>query len=135
MHSSKDFLLAAKIKNKIRLLLDAKKVKRSHLSVELGYNKHFLATILYQETKFFNLEHIQKICDALDYPVAKLFEDDVCLEEEKHTPLITGQEEILLEIYRGLSPAHKLDIISFAGERRLSEAILPKASKKGNAAA
>lgn len=131
MHPGKDFLLAIKIKNKIKTLLDKKKVKKSRLSVELGYNKHLLTTILYQKDKFFNLNHIEKICAALEYPVARLFEDD---QEEQASPAL-GQEKTLLEIFRGLSRAHKLDVISFAGGRRLAEAPPPKASKKDSAAA
>lgn len=118
MHSGKDFLLATKIKNKIRTLLDEKKVKKSRLSVELGYNKHFLTTILYQDTKFFNLEHIDRICAALNYPVARLFEDDTYPQEEQADPSTT-LERALLALFRELSPANKGDIIGFAEELRL----------------
>lgn len=122
-----------RIKNKIKQLLEEKKVKKTQLSLNLGYSKSFLNTVLGKPNSFFNLEHIEKICDVLDYPIAKLFADDTNFQEEQVVPA-TSQEEVLLEIYRGLSPTHKLDVIGFAGECRLAEAVPPRASKKGTAA-
>lgn len=125
--------LEHRIKLKIKQLIKAKKMKKSHLSVMIGYNKGFISTVLGDSKKFFNLEHIEKICTALDYPVARLFENSINSQEEQTLPA-PGQEEVLLEIFRGLSPEYKLDVISFAGKFRLAEAIPSRTSKKASAA-
>jgi transcriptional regulator with XRE-family HTH domain len=132
MHEKK--IHEAEIKRKIKDLISASGEKKTKLSMRIGYSPNFLNSILGNEKSFFNITHIYKICAALDYPVAKLFEDDVCSQEEQAVPA-TGQEEVLLKIYRGLSSTHKLDVVGFAGERRLAEAQPPKASKKAIAAA
>lgn len=64
------------IKNKIKHLIVEKKIKKSRLSLDLGYSKGFINTMLRGEKKFFNLEQIEKICNALDYPVWKLFKKE-----------------------------------------------------------
>lgn len=46
----------------------------------------------------------------------------------------SGQEEVLLELFRGLSSVHKLDVIGFTGERRLAETTPRRKSKKVTAA-
>lgn len=135
-------LLECEIKNKIRQLFKNKKVKITKLSVNLGYNKSFLSNIFHQEDKFFNLEHIEKICTALNYPIAKLFTDDVCSQEKQTIPKITQNQaedddpmkEALLKMFRGLSPKQRGILLGFAGELRLAEVMPPKASKKESAA-
>lgn len=140
MRISEKKIHAAEIKRKIKDLISASGEKKTKLSVRIGYSPNFLNSILGDKTKFFNITHIYRICAALDYPVAKLFEDDT-YPQEKILPGQVAQpptnplEQALLEIYRGLSPSHKLDVIGFAGERRLAEAPPLKASKKDTAAA
>lgn len=130
-------LLEYKIKNKIRQLLKVKKIKITQLSADLGYNKSFLSNIFHQEGKFFNLEHIEKICGALNYPVAKLFEDDVCSPKEappSQSIPKTSLEEALLEMFRGLSPQHRGGLIGYAEELRLTEVMSRRETKKVPAA-
>ncbi len=67
--------LEARIKNKIKQLLDEKKIKITRFSEDIGYSRGFISSILGKPKKFFNLEQIEKICFALDYPVARLFAD------------------------------------------------------------
>lgn len=126
-------MLKTVIAQKIKEIRTQKKLSQRYLAGILGCNNGFICQVE-KGKSFYNLEHIEKICAALDYPVAKLFEDDVCLREEPATPT-TSQEKVLLEIYKGLSSDHKLDVIGFAGERRLAEVIPPRASKKAKAAA
>lgn len=76
-------LIETNIKNKIKYLLNEKKVKITSFSLKIGYSRSFLSTILTTEEKFFNLEHIEKICNALNYPVWKLFKEESQEEKEK----------------------------------------------------
>lgn len=136
-------MLKAEIKNKIKQLLKEKKVNKAELSRSLGKDKTFINSIICGKNSFFSLEHIEKICTALDYPVAKLFEDGVNSPEEQILSAL-GQitqnpadpiEWALVEIFRGLSPKHKGKLVGVAEDLRLAEAIPPKVSKKASAAA
>lgn len=126
-----------KIKNKIKDLLEEKNVNKTELSVKIGKEKSFISSIFSQSNKFFNLEHIEKICAALNYPVAKLFEDDAISPEEAPSSQAnpkTPLEEAFLGILRGLSPKHKGDLIGYAEELRLTEVIPRRKLKKVDAA-
>lgn len=70
-----DVTLKAKIKRKVKEILNEKKVNKTGLSEKLGYEKTFINAVLSKPDKFFNLDHIEKICAALDYPVSQLFAD------------------------------------------------------------
>lgn len=115
----------AEIKRKINHLISAKGEKKNKLSVRMGYSSNFLSSILGNENKFFNIAHIYKICAALNYPVANLFEDEdkACSQQEQAVPVTQNQadplERALLTMFRELSPAHKGDVIGFAEELRL----------------
>ncbi len=126
-----------KIKNKIKDLLEEKNVNKTELSVKIGKEKSFISSILSQPNKFFNLEHIEKICATLNYPVAKLFEDNV-ISQEKTPPIQadskTPLEKAVLGILRGLSPKHRGDLIGYAEELRLTEVIPRRETKKAGAA-
>lgn len=133
-------LLHTKLKNKIKQIIEEKKVNKARLSVSLGYEKNFLNTYFSKPDKFFNLEHIEKICAALDYPVAELFEDDSYPQEEIPPGRVVQNqadpiEWALVEIFRGLSPKHKGKLVGVAEDLRLAEAIPPKIPKKASAAA
>ncbi len=71
----KYFYLEVKIKNKIKQLIDEKKIKITKLSADMGYHPTFLNSILGKEGKFFNLEQVGRFCTALNYPVSQLFAD------------------------------------------------------------
>lgn len=114
-------ILECKIKNKIRQLLKDKKVKITQLSADLGYNKSFLSNIFHQEGKFFNLEHIEKICAALEYPVAKLFEDDVSSQEGQAEYQADPLAGCLLEMFKELSPKAKGDLLGYAEALKIQE--------------
>lgn len=127
-----------KIKLKIKELLEEKNVNKTELSVNIGKEKSFINSILSQPNKFFNLEHIEKICAALNYPVAKLFEDDVC--SQKKTPSRQVAQNLadpmlwaLIKVYEGLSFKHKGTLRDVAEELRLTEALPQRELKKESA--
>lgn len=117
----KNNLLTAQVANKIMQLKAEKKLTNRYISQASGISEAYLGDLL-RGKKRFNLIHIEKICIALDYPVAKLFEEDVCLEEEKQIPPASAQDnKVLLDIFADLTPAAQGDVISFAWERRIGE--------------
>lgn len=128
-----------KIKHKIKELLEEKNVNKTELSVNIGKEKSFINSILSQPNKFFNLEHIEKICAALNYPVAKLFEDGISSQKEQPPSQVTQNQAdpmlwALIKVYGGLSPEHRGTLRDVAEELRLTEAIPQRESKKESAA-
>lgn len=120
--------IESQIKKKIKQLLVEKKVNKSQLSLSMDYNKNFLSYILCTDTKFFNLEHIEKICNALDYPVARLFEEDnICPKEGSPTfespsqPQSDPLERAMLEMFRKLSSQGKGELLGDAEELQMRE--------------
>lgn len=133
---NKKNLLGIEIKNKIKELLEIKKstpgFKITDFSVTLGYSRGFINSTLSNKAKFFNLEHIEKICIALDYPVAKLFEDDVSSQEGQSPQVdpLTPLERALLAMFRELSPQDKGGLLGRAEELKTKEAFLEERKRK-----
>lgn len=92
--------LRSKIKRNIKELFDQKKIKITSFSENLGYSRGFFASILGKPDKFFNLEHIEKICEALNYPVHLLFmvqsSDDMVGEPPGTDDYDKAFEEVLM---------------------------------------
>lgn len=70
------------IKTRIKDLLNSKKINKSKLSLRMGKNKAFVSIVLNQEGKYFNLDHLNEICEIIDYPVYKLFMTDKNIPED-----------------------------------------------------
>jgi transcriptional regulator with XRE-family HTH domain len=68
-------MLEGNIKNRIKELLEENNIKKTRLSVEMGYSPTFLNSIIGNKKSIFNIEHIEKICGAINYPVSQLFAD------------------------------------------------------------
>lgn len=125
--------------NKIKQLRKEKNITQRALSDILGCDQAFISKIE-RGVSSFNLEHLEKICTALNYPIARLFEDDAYPQEEIPPGRVAQNqadpmEWALVEVFRGLSSRHKGKLLGVAEELRLAEAIPPKVSKKAGAAA
>lgn len=125
----------AEIKRKIKELISASGEKKTKLSVRIGYSSNFLNSILGDETKFFNITHIYRICTALDYPVAKLFEGDVSSQEppapsQVVQPQADPLERALILMFRELSPKGKGDVLGKIEELKMQEVLLEKRRRK-----
>ena len=133
-------LLSNEIASKIKQLMKKKNLSQRRVAKESGIKEGYLGYLLRGEKRF-NLIHIEKICVALDYPVAKLFED-ILPEQPSISPVTsplaehgTPLELALIEVFRGLSSKHKGALLSVAEDLRLTEAIPSKVLKKERAAA
>lgn len=108
-------MLKAQIKNKIKQLLDEKKVNKAELSRSFKKDKTFINSILCGKNTFFSLDHIEKICKALDYSVYKLFmEKEDILTEKRKTPT----QQVLTETMDILSDKEQKKVLRFALERQ-----------------
>ncbi len=129
-------LLTQEIASKIKQLMEEKNLSQRRLANKSGIKEGYLGYLL-RGKKRFNLIHIEKICAALNYPVAKLFEDNVISQEEtppNQADPKTSLEEALLGMFRRMSPRHRGDLIGYTEELLLSEAIPRRESKKAGAA-
>ena len=108
-------MLKAQIKNKIKQLLDEKKVNKAELSRSFKKDKTFINSILCGKNTFFSLDHIEKICKALDYSVYKLFmeKEDILIEKKK-----TPTQQVLMETTDMLSDEEQKKVLRFALERQ-----------------
>lgn len=114
-------LFTKEIANKIKQLLDEKNLSQRVLADKSGIKEGYLGYLLRGEKRF-NLIHIEKICAALEYPVAKLFEDSVNSHEEQATSEYeTPLEWALLAMFRELSPKDKGDILGKIEELKIKE--------------
>ncbi|MEE9356473.1 MAG: hypothetical protein V3U75_12860 [Methylococcaceae bacterium] len=130
MKKTKKNLLPGKIKPKIKELIDRKVDNITKFSTDLGYSKGFITSILGKSDKFFNLEHIEKICATLNYPVWKLFIEE---EQQQGTPL-TKEEQKLLKTIKELSTDGVILIMAEAVKRKEQEEQQRGLGKKANAA-
>lgn len=127
-------MLKTIIAQKIKQLRKEKKLSQKYLARILECNNGFICQVE-KGKSFYNLEHIEKICAALDYPVAKLFEEGVCLKEKEGAQAsqetTDPMEKALVEVYRQLSSRQKGELLGTAEDLRHTEA---QVSKKATAA-
>ncbi len=122
--------------NKIKQLRKEKNITQKSLSDILGCDQAFISKVE-RGVSSYNLEHIEKICAALNYPVARLFEDDAYLHEEippgqvAQPQAITEKDWVLIELFEGLSADEQERVWGIMEGLRLAGTM---ASKKGSAA-
>lgn len=93
-------MLKAEIKNKIKQLLKEKKVNKAELSRSFGKDKTLINSIIYGKNSFFSLDHVEKICAAIDYPVYKLFLET---PEQAQEQFQTSEQQIIMDVLKKLS--------------------------------
>lgn len=116
-------MLKEKLGKKIIGLAKEKGLSQIRLAEIIGVSQSYISRVK-NGVEYLNLDRVEAICAALDYPVAKLFEDDVCLEEEpppNHAEPGTPLERVMLVMFRELSSAHKGELLGKAEEFKIQE--------------
>lgn len=99
--------------DKLKELLEAKKIKAGTLATLTGISKSTIYSIIKRNNKNVDFSTMEKIADALDVPVEYFYDRDSS-EEKKEKPVPMDENEQIREI---------IDLISCLSDQKKAEAI------------